>query len=117
MWGLSLRATTIPENLIRHPFKSDTFAFLLNVSHLRYLHGISEDIYLGDSRSLQIQSIGQGVCVKTFTSVVKRLHDFLSAKMFGVCIYKSSETELLRGIMSLVKPFEEMEQEQYCFGF
>lgn len=75
-------AKKVPENLIRHPFKRDTFAFLLNVNHLRYLHGICNNVYLGNSRSLQIQSIGQGVCVRTFTAIAKKLHDFLFNNMF-----------------------------------
>lgn len=113
----------LPENIIRHPFKSDTFAFLMDVGHLRYLHGIRESIYLGDSRALQIQSIGQGVCVKTFFAIVKRLHDFLSEMMFG-SIDDSRSTEVIEPRRTMHLAIEHSErsesteqQLQYCFGF
>lgn len=101
------------ENIIRHPFEKNTFAFLTNVGHLRYLHGIREDIYLGDSRAMQIQSIGQGVCVKTFTAIMKKLHGFLSEKMF---CYKPCAIVQTKMISDLLDEYVE-EIEQYCFGF
>lgn len=103
----------LPENLVRHPFRPSTFAFLMNVSHLRYLHGIKESVFLGDSTTLQIQSIGQGVCVRTFTEIVKNLHEFLSEKMFG-----DKPSEVVRpGVMMSLVPKHFEEREQYCFGF
>lgn len=73
----------LPENLIKHPYLKETYAFLNKVEHLRYLHGIKDDIFLGDSKTLQIQSIGQGVDVNTFYAIVKKLYDFMSLKMFS----------------------------------
>jgi len=104
----------VPENLIRHPIKDNTFAFLMDVGHLRYLHGIREDVYLGDNTALQIQSIGQGVCAKTFAAIVKKLHDFLDEKMHSV--HKPSESVNQRESTHLWNEPLEM-KEQYCFGF
>lgn len=72
----------LPENLIKHPTKKNTYAFIKNVEHLKYLHGIEKDLYLGDSNSTAIQCIGQGVDCNTFYAIVKKLYDFLSEKIF-----------------------------------
>jgi len=72
----------VPENLIKHPHLKDTYAFLNNVDHLRYLHGIRNNIFLGDSKTLQMQSIGQGVDVPTFYEIIKKLYDFMKLTMF-----------------------------------
>lgn len=73
----------VPENLIRHPNKSNTYAFIKSVDHLKYLHSIDKDYYLGDSNSTAIQCIGQGVDCNTFYAIVKKLHDFLCKKIFS----------------------------------
>lgn len=75
-------ANKVPENLIRHPYLEDHYAFLLDPEHLRYFHSIPEHYYLGSSRAIAIEGIGQGVCYKTFYTIAKKLHDFLYEKMF-----------------------------------
>lgn len=72
----------IPENLLKHPFKENTYAYIKNEKHLRYIHGIPEDIYLGSSNSAIIKSIGQGVCYNTFKAIAKQIYNFLYSKMF-----------------------------------
>lgn len=72
----------LPENLIKHPTKENTYAFIKNIEQLKYLHGIDKDLYLGDSNSTAIQCIGQGVDCNTFYAIVKKLYDFLSEKIF-----------------------------------
>lgn len=95
----------LPENLIKHPFIKDTYAFINNVDHLRYLHGIRDDIYLGDSKTLQIQSIGQGVDVNTFYAIIKALYDFMSLKMF---VEKGKE---------IIREQFKLDSDQLCLGF
>lgn len=72
----------IPENLLKHPCKENTYAYIKNEKHLRYIHGIPEELYLGNSNSAIIKSIGQGVCYNTFKAIAKQIHDFLYSKMF-----------------------------------
>lgn len=69
------------ENLIKHPTKENTYARILNIEHLKYLHNIDKDYYLGDSKTTQIQSIGQGVCCKTFQAVSDAVYKFLVNKL------------------------------------
>lgn len=97
----------VPENIIRHPTKPNTYAFLKNTDHLKYLHGIRSDYYLGDSKTIAIQSIGQGVCCNTFYAIVKKVYDFLESKVF-----KLTEIEKANDYC-----FLKLDGEQYCFRF
>ena len=72
----------LPENIIRHPFKENTYAFLMNISHLKYLHGIWDNFYLGDTKSNQIQSIGQGICVQVVQPIMNKLYELLKRADF-----------------------------------
>ncbi|GAA0854096.1 DNA cytosine methyltransferase [Paenibacillus glucanolyticus] len=65
-----------PENWIKHPTIPNNFAYLKG-NHIRALHGISEDYYLGDSNKLVVESIGQSVCLQTFKAIAQRLYKFL----------------------------------------
>ncbi len=70
---------TVPYNWIKHP-DGERYAQLRDEKHLKYLHGIRQDYYLGDSFTSVSQCIGQAVCCHTFRSLVKSLYDFLLGK-------------------------------------
>lgn len=72
----------IPENILKHPYKKDTYAYIRNIEHLRYLHGIPNEVYLGESKTAMIKSIGQGVCFHTFKAIAKQIYSFLKDNMF-----------------------------------
>ena len=74
----------IPENILKHPTKEGLYAFIRNIDHLRYLHGIGSEVYLGDSITAQIEAIGQGVCCHTVYAIAKQAYDFLKRNMFNV---------------------------------
>lgn len=71
-----------PKNIIRHPTDPDKYAFIMDTNHLRYLHSIPEDFYLGNSKRTEIEAIGQGVDCKTVYAIAKKLYDFLKRNMF-----------------------------------
>ncbi|QUH21791.1 DNA cytosine methyltransferase [Alkaliphilus sp. B6464] len=64
------------ENIIKHPTE-EKYAFLHNVDHLKYIHGVDPEYYVGDGKAIGIESIGQGICSTTFTKIVKNIHDVL----------------------------------------
>ncbi|KJD42630.1 DNA cytosine methyltransferase [Paenibacillus terrae] len=65
-----------PENWISHPTNKNLYAYL-NGEQIRKLHGISKELYLGDSNKLVVESIGQSVCVQTFKAITDKLYHFL----------------------------------------
>jgi len=69
------------ENIIKHPYIENLYAWLDKEEHLRYLHSIDESYYLGDSKTAIIESIGQSVCTKTFTDIVDKVYKFLDNKI------------------------------------
>lgn len=66
-----------PENWIKHPTEPNLFAYLKG-EHVRALHNIRKDYFLGDSNKLIVESIGQSVCTETFTAIARKLFEFLS---------------------------------------
>ncbi|WP_145949588.1 DNA cytosine methyltransferase [Paenibacillus sp. Y412MC10] len=73
-----------PENWIKHPTDPNLYAYLKG-EHIRALHGISPDYYLGDSNKMVVESIGQSVCLQTFKAIACKLYAFLSGKV-GVAV-------------------------------
>lgn len=94
------------ENLLKHPTLPDTYSFINNENHLRYLQGIPYNYYLGDSKSVVIDSIGQSVCFKTFLAISKKIYNFLLKNLnipSSLQQYESSDYLLI--------------ENQYCFDF
>lgn len=72
----------IPENILKHPTEDNKYAFIRKIEHLRYLHGIDDDVKLGNSLTAKIEAIGQGVCCKTVYAIAKQAYDFLKRNIF-----------------------------------
>lgn len=70
----------LPENWLKHPTENK-FAQIRKEEHLKYLHGIREEYYLGDSYTQIVQCVGQGVCCHTVYAIFKQLYDFLVASI------------------------------------
>ncbi|XZH79273.1 DNA cytosine methyltransferase (plasmid) [Clostridium perfringens] len=114
----------IPENILKHPTKEGLYAFIRNIDHLRYLHGIGSEVYLGDSITAQIEAIGQGVCCHTVYAIAKQAYDFLKRNMFNVDNNLSEGIEeRISGEIEVKDNFEEKYQicsdisGQLSFGF
>lgn len=73
----------IPENILKHPTKEGYYAFIRNLEHLKYLHGIGDDICLGNSITAQMEAIGQGVCCHTVYAIAKKAYKYLKKNMFS----------------------------------
>lgn len=72
----------IPENILKHPYEEGKYAFIRKIDHLKYIHGIDEEVKLGNSLTSQIEAIGQGVCCKTVYAIAKQAYDFLKRNIF-----------------------------------
>ncbi len=65
-----------PENWLRHPTNENTYAYL-KADQIRVLQGIPKHLNIGDSNKMQVESMGQSVCYKTFLVIAKKLYNFL----------------------------------------
>lgn len=72
----------IPENILVHPTLPDTYGFIRKEEHLKYLHGLSKDYYLGENENIMIQSIGQGVDIHVFQRIIDNLYQHLYYNLF-----------------------------------
>ena len=106
----------IPENILKHPTKEGLYAFIRNIDHLRYLHGIGKDVCLGDSVTAQIEAIGQGVCCHTVYAIAKQAYNFLKRNMFKVESRMAKVIEIKDKVQETYRVYSESDG-QLSFGF
>jgi DNA (cytosine-5)-methyltransferase 1 len=64
-------------NWIKHPTE-EKYAYIEREEHLKYLHDIPEEYYLGTSVNSFSEAIGQSVCGKTYSLIIETVYRFIS---------------------------------------
>lgn len=66
------------ENILKHP-SLDKYAWVTDVSQIKYLHSVPESYFCGDSKTTAIEVLGQAVCGKTYEAIIQSVYTFMSA--------------------------------------